>query len=341
MVSKNIKVPKIMHFIWLGKTKKKFLDNVNLWAKVNQDYQVYYWYDNNIKKYKTDNNIKCKEKLYLQKYRYFHQNYHKVENNGKKKLKWSNKADNIKIMNLSEKLDFNLKIKNCLIFETYFRNNFASLSDIYRLCILYQYGGVYIDVDTLPQKNHHNLKKILLNENTWNNFIRYNLKKRKLFLTKNNFFKKNKNIKYHKITDLENIFLSLHELEVIENYFKISAFNFKGTKVYFSNVIITHQKSLLIKKCLNQLIINYSEIIKLFINKKQKELYPYLFDEYNQGKETLLISGPLLLNSCLIKELKENINHIDNIDNYLFQYFTYHNFDMFSKESLDSYWIKK
>ena len=36
-------------------------------------------------------------------------------------------------------------------FEIFFRTNLAAASDVIRLLILYEFGGIYIDIDTLPK----------------------------------------------------------------------------------------------------------------------------------------------------------------------------------------------
>ncbi|WP_446444294.1 TcdA/TcdB catalytic glycosyltransferase domain-containing protein [Serratia marcescens] len=48
-------------------------------------------------------------------------------------------------------------------YEIILRHNIASASDIVRLLIIYQYGGTYIDVDTLPYIDniYHKLNKYI------------------------------------------------------------------------------------------------------------------------------------------------------------------------------------
>ena len=51
-------------------------------------------------------------------------------------------------------------------YEIILRCNLASASDIIRLLIIYQYGGVYIDVDTLPYTDniYYNLNNYIKKE---------------------------------------------------------------------------------------------------------------------------------------------------------------------------------
>ncbi|WP_426406362.1 TcdA/TcdB catalytic glycosyltransferase domain-containing protein [Serratia sp. PAMC26656] len=155
-------------------------------------------------------------------------------------------------------------------YEIILRCNLASASDIVRLLVIYQYGGVYIDVDTLPYTDHiyqrlnkfieregiiENdsflffktkliLKEIYSNSPLFENMLNYNEKEAGLDIIR---FKEIKRLIELDIADfsLDKI-LPLGKLYVHENLLALGTLRrFKG--IYFNNFISSHPKSRAIK----------------------------------------------------------------------------------------------
>ncbi|WP_214644427.1 TcdA/TcdB catalytic glycosyltransferase domain-containing protein, partial [Aliivibrio fischeri] len=148
-------------------------------------------------------------------------------------------------------------------FELKFRGNLAAASDILRLIILFKYGGVYIDVDTLPIKSKP-LKTI-------------KIKKNMLLLSGD-----------------------MHD-----------------ESCFYSNVIVTHRNSMLIKECLHEINRIYLYIKTCYL-KKDNDINEYRLDGvFNDSRITLKTSGPGLLYNCLYSRIEKTEHNILNIEHFI------------------------
>ncbi|MGP2906182.1 TcdA/TcdB catalytic glycosyltransferase domain-containing protein [Serratia marcescens] len=151
-------------------------------------------------------------------------------------------------------------------YEIILRHNIASASDIVRLLIIYQYGGTYIDVDTLPYIDniYHKLNKYIRKKGIVesDSFLLF---KTVCFLKKTNSegvlpevvigcdenelgvdavgFEEIKRLIELDLTDFSlDMILPLGETYVHKNLLALGSLRrFKG--VYFNNFISSHQKS--------------------------------------------------------------------------------------------------
>lgn len=176
-------VPNILHFIWIGDLNDVNTHYIDIWKKTNKDKQIFFWCDQdsslchllnnairefvNVKKIK--NKIKAELKIKNSAFKYIYP-----------KIKTGISFDELVIQFLiKSKIPYQRPpkaiedswfgnrgfIKKCITelfcndfddfmkyyyYEIILRHNIASASDIVRLLIIYQYGGTYIDVDTLP-----------------------------------------------------------------------------------------------------------------------------------------------------------------------------------------------
>lgn len=109
------KLPDLLHFIWIGsKIPEKYIDNVLSYSKNNPNYIIYIWLDNNT----LD-----------------------INNNNLDKLPTNIQLHNIDEINLINEKGFNLM------------TNYGGKADILRYEIIYNYGGMYIDIDSRSKKS--------------------------------------------------------------------------------------------------------------------------------------------------------------------------------------------
>jgi len=179
----KIPVPDVLHFVWVGDTNQVSIEYIDIWKKTNKDKDIYFWCDeyaslcqflhHSIQEHVLHNNIENKYDTEI-----------RIKNNAFNyifpKLKQGLAFDKLVVEFLSVNnipckelapsvLNPRLKTKgvvtknitelfNCELsdfmkyyyYEIILRGNLASASDIVRLLIIYRYGGIYIDVDTLP-----------------------------------------------------------------------------------------------------------------------------------------------------------------------------------------------
>ena len=187
----KIAVPDIIHFVWVGNTNAINYSYIKIWRKVNKDKLMYLWCDKNTKFIKllhqsideyTFNDIESSIATNI-----------KIKNSAFNyifpKLKEGFAFDDLVItFMIKNEIPFKyvpeLSLENaCEIkdvvkrdiselfsiddfshfamfyyYEIILRGNLASASDIIRLLVIYVFGGIYIDVDTLPSTNDVFLK---------------------------------------------------------------------------------------------------------------------------------------------------------------------------------------
>jgi mannosyltransferase OCH1-like enzyme len=109
------KIPKQLHFIWIGsKIPQKYIDNIITYITNNKEYIINIWLDDNtLLQEIPDNLIPYK--------------------------------DNVKLHNVNE-----ISLINKKGFEI--MENYGGKADILRYEIIFNYGGMYIDVDSVSKK---------------------------------------------------------------------------------------------------------------------------------------------------------------------------------------------
>lgn len=220
---------------------------------------------------------------------------------------------------------------NYYLMEVLLRNNLAAASDILRLSILFEYGGTYIDVDTLPpldhifQKTNDSFKEEEINKNIVDIF------KSKLFIEK----VKDKSITIEGLksstsklysalkeinTDLPNslindlyrksddeIYRIVEVKKANKNLFSMSM-NKNSIGEFNNNIISAHQNSKSIKIVLREMKKRYEyilnsgfDLIGTSIKSVRKSEYYDRLRDYrldsldNDNYVTLITSGPSLL----------------------------------------------
>lgn len=192
-------VPNILHFIWVGDLNEVNTHYIDIWKKTNKDKQIFFWYDkatslchllnNAIQDFVNAKRIKNKVKSELKiKNSAFNYIYPKIKEGFSFdelviEFLIKNEIPYQKLPKAIEDSWFESRgfIKKCITelfcngfddfmryyyYEIILRCNLASASDIIRLLITYQYGGTYVDVDTLPYTDniYHGLNKYIEEE---------------------------------------------------------------------------------------------------------------------------------------------------------------------------------
>jgi hypothetical protein len=207
-----------------------------------------------------------------------------------------------------------LKIYN---FEIFYRTNLAAASDVIRLLVLSEFGGIYIDIDTLPKINidfphtdryltdnnlhdQHNEKiEAMKNTMTFEKFWEIEHKERKMFESNDCFDSSalfNAMKKDLRNTGNNSIFCSLKEIRIPFDIPLLSRHK-KKNNVFFSNVIVANSNSAAIDLSLKIINENYRKIFLLVESNIQNDfIFNYALDGYkNNSRLTLNISGPGVL----------------------------------------------
>jgi len=180
---KKIVVPDIINFVWVGDANQANMEYIDIWKKTNKDKKIYLWCDENtslcnllhdsIREYVFSTDLKNKSDAELcLKNDAFNFIFTKLLKGGffdelvvEFLSKYNIPHHLIKGSALNSRVDksgivikkiadlFCCEFSDFMRFYYYeiiLRCNLASASDIVRLLIIYQHGGIYIDVDTLP-----------------------------------------------------------------------------------------------------------------------------------------------------------------------------------------------
>ncbi|HFL1539408.1 TPA: TcdA/TcdB catalytic glycosyltransferase domain-containing protein [Enterobacter asburiae] len=291
-------VPGNIHFVWIGLFSNLNTGYIKIWMDVNRDKSFYLWLDKgstcctefhkSIEKYISKNSKTPIESLIALKNEAFEYIYPKVlegyEFNtlaldflNKKNIPFEqDKTSQRNIFSCFKYVEIKditpiftdqfLMLKKYYYYELILRGNLASASDIVRLIILYKYGGVYIDVDTLPDLDsvfRHTNQYLISNRIVDNQYI--SLSKTKLALQVLNckftniqngcdYLDDCLHLSYHEKTEIrKNIFFDLYDfnLKKIPPLGKVFAYenllalgSIKRLKgIYYNNVIASHPGS--------------------------------------------------------------------------------------------------
>lgn len=183
-VNIKVKVPDAINFVWIGNVNKVNLEYINIWSQSNVDKEIHLWIDKcgsvfnffheKIRQYVCSK--ECEDKLDLElniknkAYSYFSSEFNNQEKLKSLVISFLMESgiviSPIEMSHLREPAlpqylkinsihdlftgDFS-DIKRFYYYEVILRGNFASASDIVRLLVLYRHGGIYLDIDTLPE----------------------------------------------------------------------------------------------------------------------------------------------------------------------------------------------
>lgn len=292
----KIHVPDIMHFVWVGDKSQVNAEYISIWKKTNKDKEMYFWCDeyvslcdsfhNSIREYVIYNDFETKSHAEMHiKNKAFDYMFPKLkegfvfdelvmsflsENNipyhelTRSALNQGIKntgviAKNIAELFTSEFADF----KRYYYYEIILRGNLASASDIVRLLIIYRYGGIYMDMDTLPYTDNifKRLNEFINNEKIVENDFLYLFKTKSILKKVSllefsddeylNHYKDEIGTTYQEIQKLIELdvadfslrkVLPLGEMYVHKNLLSIGSLRrLKG--IYFNNFIVSHVRS--------------------------------------------------------------------------------------------------
>ncbi|WCE30498.1 TcdA/TcdB catalytic glycosyltransferase domain-containing protein [Vibrio sp. SCSIO 43137] len=272
----------------------------------------------------------------------------------------------------------NRKERKYFLYETILRGNFAAASDIVRLLILWNYGGVYVDVDTLPSINFdykyfqrkYSIPKSIMN--ILDVYVSYNLTLRNRYC---------KNVGDDKLDYCKSLLMGLSpqlipeinktlldgdvnfiapELPLVhKSLISISAS--KNALLEFNNNIIAcHEKSKIIRLILREIRRRYTYcerngIISLDLTKIKKQsntyykrLSNYRHDGFDDKDEaTLILTGPSLilevLLGCAYKVAKLDETILPDSISYAFRIndfnLCYSDQTMFTLKHINSSWM--
>jgi len=182
---KNIYIPNIIHFIWIGSLiKDKYINSVLTCKKINKLYDVYLWVDDK----SLNNDIKTQLEI-----------------------------NNITIKNLYETIFDSLKWKQNHMELLPLIDNYGYKADIFRLYVVYEYGGIYSDIDSIWIKPlDHNFSK---------EFVTYRIDKQCSNITNSFFgFSSKSTILYNAINNLDTViqcFLKLNNKDIIHSHIPV------------------------------------------------------------------------------------------------------------------------
>lgn len=184
-------VPSVLHFVWIGSAiPQVVMDYVKLWAKINPGYAINIWYDSNLlclkklsdflkqKAEESYNRVEQEEEWANEVFQLRQQFTEFVLSNTSNltymtdtinrflkrpdasfvpfedDLVWvgAYPCTNIHVRDLNGERMLAPLYREYMM-EAIQTQNFAALSDMARLLVLKKYGGVYIDVDMMPEIN--------------------------------------------------------------------------------------------------------------------------------------------------------------------------------------------
>lgn len=311
-------IPDIIHFVWIGDVNKANTNYISVWRKTNPDKKIYFWCEENSSLIDALHNS-IHEYVLCGDFESVEMTEKSIKNDAYNyiypKLNSGEKLDNIIVKflrernipcKLSTKTIFNPDFQNLDViarnimelftpgFEDFFRyycyeiilrGNLASASDIVRLLIIYRLGGIYIDMDTLPNidsvfhKTNAYLNRNMIFEDDFMLLMKTRAVLEKINSLDDSFTEeKNYNaihavsnsVDYNKVSKLIDVDMvdfsinhipPLGKLSVHKNLLSLASLKrFKG--MYFNNVIISYPGSKAVRIILRVMRKRYSFIEK-------------------------------------------------------------------------------
>lgn len=181
--SEKIKIPDVLHFLWIGNSSRVSTQYMEVWRRSNVDKETIFWCEGDYRlchffhitisdhvislpgndKSNLERLLKNKAFDYIYPklneglrfddliFHFFEENNIAYKVTDENQCSFLHLDKTITTKNISELFlgEFN-EFKRFYCYEIILRGNLASASDIARLILLYKYGGTYIDMDTLP-----------------------------------------------------------------------------------------------------------------------------------------------------------------------------------------------
>ncbi|MGR4050909.1 TcdA/TcdB catalytic glycosyltransferase domain-containing protein [Kosakonia cowanii] len=301
--NKKEPIPDIIHFVWIGDIKKANTDYIGVWHRTNLDKEIYLWCDENaclinffhdsIHNYVLSGNFEnidtIEKNIKNDAYNYLLPKLMAGGDFDDTIIKFLEKNDipfksptrthlptflknlGMKTKNIAELFTHDFKgFLRYYYYEIILRGNLASASDIARLLIIYQHGGIYIDVDTLPYIDNvfHETNTFLKEHSILEDDVILMMKTKALITTINSSdlsitdskkvdapsWRNNQEL-YIKIAELISVdmgnfsihdILPLGRLSVHKNLLSLASLK-RLRGVYFNNVLISHVGSKVIR----------------------------------------------------------------------------------------------
>lgn len=369
----KVAVPMNIHFIWIGESVPEVNLYIRVWVKFNPDKKIFLWQDKEASFCDLFHTALFAHvsKKYSDKYEI---EYHLANLRNKAfKFIWNDgdmqsgfnqlamnfldlhkityaqsiiyylepisdfiKQEEIRMLFIGE----NETLRKAYYCELILRGNLACASDIIRLMVLKKYGGIYLDVDTLPdlsvnfKETNSYLKKMNLIENESLSIL-----KSAAFLIKFGkgeniqsylrfFYENISNVDYKTFDHVINLIdqdirykdilpSALGDVFVYKGMISLSTLPFiKG--VFYSNVICSEVDSRLVKMMLQRIARSYEYLEKngmLYsiydigkFNNERNSFYPTNYRQDYLGNSmyvTKMLTGPDMIVSTLIRYIKK------------------------------------
>ncbi|MBU5412398.1 TcdA/TcdB catalytic glycosyltransferase domain-containing protein [Serratia ureilytica] len=363
---KKTKIPDKIHFVWIGDLYYSDMSYIKVWGDFNKDKHLFLWSDpssSDINDFQQALKLFCdvlpgENDILRVRNEAFNYIWPKIKegetfndaacqflneiNHGYGELRGGGKdiSDDINVMDIQELFVNEFVIyKKFYYYELVLRGNFACASDFVRLLILYKYGGIYIDIDTLPYiDNVYQKTNNLLNKHDIRHDESVYLAKTHAFLCVFNYI--NEDVmglnKYLKrvggidaaevgeiceamISDLDSgnrsQIAALGDVFVYDNLISISTVKFIHG-VFFNNIIASAPGSRLLKNLLKRVEFNFRYIEsnkgifggdpKVSYSKDKHTAFSFLLNYRHDviSKDefvTLYLSGPMLISNTIYR----------------------------------------
>ncbi len=374
--AKKLPIPDIIHFIWIGNGYENYLDYIKIWALTNPNKKIVFWYDSecmSVKYYHDKIRKITRYKYEIGQCFSYEDSLIETQNISYKKLMKYIKNDGMSFdescgsvlfdilpndsnINLDYEFTFSNfstnsyfefrdvrdvlnddKIKYIYELELYLRGNIAAASDILRYFILYIFGGVYVDVDTLPEIKIGHIKneietifpiellEALILDETLKKYLKHiGCKESISIVNSSDVFDKIKSFdknEYFKIrlivsdkislSNIEDVWVELdYNLKCYENTALFSVDdNYKNA--LFTNIIATHKESKVFSIILKEIVKRYSYIDRkgfLILENTQipreknyyDRLLSYRLDEFKKNNfVTIILTGPGMISEIV------------------------------------------
>lgn len=363
---------KTLHFIWIGIPNDNIYLYLKVWSLHYPTYDINLWIDSKFlyvnhyksmvreqfKDIKLINRLKIQDDLYdmYKKNSSEEDSLDRIIESKFDKRFNCNNSKNIIIQDVKSRFDFlNVldirKIDPILTkeLESYYdkemvlRTNVAAASDILRLCILSKYGGVYLDVDTLPCIDYIFKKSNCYTDGNVINNEFVQIYKSQLYLEK--FAERLDGIKVEKISNIYEIKELFSNDEEFNNYIELIHLDIKNhdtndvesipfvlykrllmigsskTKLntFYNNVLVCDKNSTVVSIIIKEIIKRYryiekngydkwesvNQYNKIYNNGSMERLIGYRLDGFADiPNTTVILTGP-----CMILEVYLSITY--------------------------------
>ncbi|WP_305425534.1 TcdA/TcdB catalytic glycosyltransferase domain-containing protein [Photobacterium leiognathi] len=286
-------VNKKIHFIWLGEPTQSQIKYIKIWHRANTDYNVFFWYDSSI--------FLCQEINTLFK------GVTPEEHIKKRNLLYNKiKDDNVKIDDFF--LSLNHKKKEAL---DKIKESYQVISELKKYC-------------TIKDVRESIMTEIISSPYYFEVKFRGNLAAasdilRLIILFKYGGFYIDVDTLPIKI---KSRFKPLRTITVKSNMLLLSG-DMNDASYFYSNVVATHNNSMVIFECLKEINRIHSYIQKCHMD-NDNDINEYRLDGiFNDSRITLRISGPGLLYNCLYSRIERTEQNTLDINKVIMEKFLF------------------